>query len=101
MARRQGGDVVIVEVRPIVTYGSPITGVSGILPFSNSGKTASLTPDVVASLQEWLPGRWHFQLRHGDPVDELEQIGEEMQSDAIVLGQSHGTIRHPLGSVAA
>jgi len=104
LARREGSEVVVAEVNPVYSHISPL-GISAPTPWSAGKKGAcvpgDITPlgDITSALEEWLPGRWWVESCQGDPASELERLGEELRSDAIVIGRSRRSGRLPFGSV--
>jgi nucleotide-binding universal stress UspA family protein len=99
IAGRDCCDVVVVQVNPTAVYGSTMDGGLVALPGVLTSVSGRLDAEVVARLEEVVPGRWRLEVRHGDPAVELERISEELRSDVIVIGRSRGAVRHPLGSV--
>jgi nucleotide-binding universal stress UspA family protein len=93
MVRRDKGEVAIVEVYP------PLLGTYGMMPTVRASKTGCLTPEVIASLDELLPGCWRIEVCEGDVVVELEKVCDRLRSDAIVVGRCRSPVRHPMGSV--
>jgi nucleotide-binding universal stress UspA family protein len=97
MARREMSDLVVVEVNPSGSEGSSMTG-GALRP--RQAEAGSVTTEVAYELEELLPGRWWVELSQGDPAVELKRLSDEVRSDAIVIGRSHGCMHEPLGSVA-
>jgi nucleotide-binding universal stress UspA family protein len=102
MARREGSQLVIVQVGSPVSTAAAVAAVGGssVPPDLDHGIEAVSTETLVA-LDELLPGQWRIVTREGEPGAELERVAQECQADAIVVGRSRNPGRHLLGSVAA
>jgi nucleotide-binding universal stress UspA family protein len=102
MARREGSELVIVQVGSPVSTAAAVAAVggAGVPPDPDRG----IEPVALATheaLDELLPGRWRVVTCEGEPGAELERVAKECQADAIVVGRSRNPGRHLLGSVAA
>jgi nucleotide-binding universal stress UspA family protein len=101
MARREGSELVVVEVRSIISTAAAAAGAAGVvLEPGQPAPSAVLTERAVAALDELLAGRWRVEVRTGDPAEELEGLARELRADAIVVGRSRNPGRHVLGSVS-
>ena len=65
MARREETDMVILEVRPIIVFGSPFGGMSGKLTCVADSESGSLSTQTVSALDDLLAERWRHEICEG------------------------------------
>jgi nucleotide-binding universal stress UspA family protein len=102
MARREGSELIIVQVGSPVSAAAAVGAVGGVGPPSDVDRgIEAVATSMLEGLDELLPARWRIVTRAGEPGVELERVATECQADAIVVGRSRNPGRHLLGSVAA
>jgi nucleotide-binding universal stress UspA family protein len=101
MAERSGTELAVVHVRHMPT---PLVGNPGVLsaarPVLDDLETEA--SDGAHRVMSGRPVNWRFEVREGDPADELGTAAREARAELIAIrGHSHGALGHLfLGSVA-
>ncbi|WP_031467250.1 universal stress protein [Sciscionella sediminilitoris] len=102
LARRQGAELALVYVRPIVSSTATFA--------AETVKTGeAIAEDLEKYLTEAVESRggtegygvrWRFLVRAGDPYRELVAAAEELTADAVVVGASESVGHRVIGSIA-
>jgi len=96
LARRAGGRVVTVWVRPAISISDTFVDTRDALLLTRQARADGVQRTLQALAEDLNVEPLELVVRDGDPVDQLTSVADEVHADAIVVGASE----HRLGSLA-